>query len=368
MGAKAAEPGVSEPGSPVDPVAAAQPARPRGVAGRLDRLQQRHAIVGFPIAVVYKYVEDQGVYLAALITYYGFLSLFPLLLLLTSILGLVLRSDPALQHQILNSAISQIPVIGPELGDPQRLGGGIKTIVIGSLTALYGGLGVAQATQNAMNQLWAVPRNQRPNPIVARLRSLLLLAVGGLALIGATILSTLSSNATEFGANLGAVVSVLLAVASVLVNASVFLLAFRVSTAHRLTVRQAVPGALIAAVLWQLLQTYGAQYVTHVVARASATNSVSAIVLGLLAFLFLAANALVLSVEINVVWARRLYPRALLTLFTDNVDLTDEDQRVYAHAAEAQRHKGFERVDVSFDHDGQNATARQDQSDQDSRS
>jgi len=40
--------------------------------------------------VLYKFVDDQGSYLAAQITYYGFLSLFPLLLLLTSVLGLKL--------------------------------------------------------------------------------------------------------------------------------------------------------------------------------------------------------------------------------------------------------------------------------------
>ena len=93
------------------------------------------------------------------------------------------------------------------------------------------------------------------------------------------------------------------------------------------------------------------------VADASATNSVSAVVLGLLAFIFLAANALVISVEINSVLAKRLYPRALLTPFTDNVDLTGGDQDVYADAAKAQRLKGFQNVDVSFDHDGQQATA-----------
>lgn len=330
----------------------------RTVTQRLDDFQRRRPWASFPLAVIYKYVDDQGSYLAALITYYGFVSLFPLLLLLTSILGVILRSHPHLQQEILQSALSQFPVIGNELGDPKGLGGGATAIVIGSLAALYGALGVAQATQNAMNQIWAVPRDRRPNPIVARLRSLLLLLTAGLALLGATVLSAMGSLSSAFGASLGWVVSSLLTLASVLVNALVFMIAFRISTAARLTVREAAPGAVTAAVFWQLLQSFGATYVSTVVKNASATNSISAVVLGLLAFIFLAANALVLSVEINAVRAKRLYPRALLTAFTDNVDLTSGDQEVYADAAKAERHKSFQKVDVSFDNEGQQASAK----------
>ena len=144
------------------------------VTRRIDQFQQRHAAAGFPLAVTYKFVDDQGIYLAALITYYGFLSLFPLLLLLASGLGFALRNDEHLLQQILDSAIGQFPVIGDQLNDPQGLQGNTTAIVIGAVTAIYGALGVAQALQHAMNVAWAVPRHRRPNPIKARLRSLLL--------------------------------------------------------------------------------------------------------------------------------------------------------------------------------------------------
>ena len=62
----------------------------------------------------------------------------------------------------MNSALSQFPVIGPQLGQPQQIGGGVGGLVIGILGALYGGLGVGQAAQNAMNTAWAVPRNEPP--------------------------------------------------------------------------------------------------------------------------------------------------------------------------------------------------------------
>src|SRR5512144_3172398 len=90
----------------------------------LDRLQRRSRAAGFAIAVIYKYVDDQGGYLAALITYYAFVSLFPLLLLLTTVLGVVLAGHPQVQHQVLDSALSQFPVIGDQLADPQHLSGG----------------------------------------------------------------------------------------------------------------------------------------------------------------------------------------------------------------------------------------------------
>jgi len=198
-----------------------------GASQRLDDLQRRHPAAGFPLAVLYKYFDDQGGSLAALIAYYAFLSLFPLLLLLSTILGIVLVGHPGLQDQVLHSALSQFPVIGDQLGQPKRVGGGVVGLVVGILGALYGGLGVAQALQNAMNTAWVVPRNSRPNPVKARGRSLLLLATVGAALIGTTVLSALGgSSAGTFGAGL----KVLVLVASVAVNAAAFTLALRIAT------------------------------------------------------------------------------------------------------------------------------------------
>ena len=315
------------------------------MVGWLDRLQRRNRAAGFLIAVVYKYVDDQGSFLAALITYYAFVSLFPALLLLTTVLGVLLVGYPQLQEQILQSAVAQFPVIGEQLGQPQGLSGGTVGIVVGIAGALYGGLGVGQAVQNAMDTLWAVPRNNRPDPIRARIRSLLLLLVLGTALIATTILAAISRASESFGI----LATVGIVVISVLINAGVCLVVFRVATARDVTYRDVAPGALAAAVIWQLLQWFGAVYVAHVVTSASATNSVFALVLGLLAFLYLIATSLLLCAEANVVATDRLYPRALLTPFTDNVNLTRGDRKTYIGQAKAQRAKGFERIDVTFD-------------------
>lgn len=311
---------------------------------RLDGFQRRHPGAGFPIAVLYKYVDDSGGYLAALITYYGFLSLFPLLLLGSTILGFVLAGDPAAQQAVLHSALSQFPVIGTQLNEPGRLGGGATGVLVGGLGALYGGLGVAMAAQHAMNTAWTVPKNNRPNPIKGRVRALLLLATVGLAVLGTTVLSALGGGAGPFGAGLRLVALL----ASVLLNAVVFVLAFRIATARVLTARQVAPGAVTAAVVWQLLQSFGASYVNHVVKSASATNSVFALVLGLISFIYLASVAVVLCVEINVVRVDRLWPRALLTPLTDDVDLTSGDRRAYTDQAQAQRSKGFQDIDVRY--------------------
>ncbi|MDJ0361261.1 YihY/virulence factor BrkB family protein [Rhodococcus sp. H29-C3] len=317
------------------------------IAARVDRVQRRHPVLGFPLAVIYKFVDDQGGYLAALIAYYAFLSLFPLLLLGSTILGIVLAGDPRLQQQILDSALSQIPIIGDEVGEPDKIGGGNLGLIIGVLGSLYGGLGVAVAVQNAMNVAWAVPKNLPPNPIRSRVRGLALLSTVGVAVLAITAVNVASS-AGVFGSVNGSVVLV----ASILLNTIVFTVAFRLATARDLSISNVLPGAIVAGVLWQILQTFGGVYIKYVVGRASITNGVFAVVIGLLAFMYIASVLIVFAVEIDVVRVEKLYPRSLLTPFTDDVILTEGDRLTYTGQAEAQRSKGFEEIEVTFDGHG----------------
>lgn len=303
--------------------------------------------------MIYKFVDDQGAYLAALITYYGFLSLFPLLLLLTSVTGFLLGNDDEWRQRIVDSVLNQFPVLRGELS-PSRLQGSTAAIIVGAILAIYGGLGVANAAQNAMNAAWAIPRHRRPNPLKARLTSMLLILTVGLTVIGSTGLSWYVSNAevqtqARWIASVGAVA----------LNTLVAIAAFRVATARRLRKRDVVPGALFAAAWWQALQFFSGTYLEYIASGAN-TYGVFRLVFGLLAWLLLAALGLVFGVEINVVLAKRLYPRALLTVFTDNVDLTEADKQVYADIANAQRLKGFEDISVSYEHDGQYRSTRRD--------
>ena len=311
---------------------------------RIDAFQRKHPATGYPLGVVYKFFDDQGGYLAALIAYYGFVSLFPLLLVFTSILGIVLHNNPELENRILDSALSQIPVIGSQLRDTGTIGGSGLAVTIGAVGAIYGGLGVAVAIQNAMNIIWNVPRNERPNPIQARVKGAgLLLTIGG-SIIGLTVL-----NGVIAAIDLGSVGRPLAIVASVLLYTIVFTIAFVIGTARPVSVRDVLPGAIAAALCWQALQTFGSVYVQRVIVRSSATNGVFAVVLGLLAFRYVAAVLVIFCLESNAVRVDKLYPRSVLTPFTDNVVLTPGDEAAYTAQAQAQRSKGFEEIDVSFD-------------------
>ena len=170
-----------------------------GLLAALDRTQRRHSVLGYPIAVIYKYFDDQGNYLAAIITYYAFIAIFPLLLLGSSILGFFLQGNPDLQQDLLDSALAQFPIIGDQLGRPEGLTGSVTVVIIGGLVALYGALGLGQALQNALNIAWSVPRNSRPNPILLRLKSLFLLLTAGIAVLSISVLSTLAANTEVLG-------------------------------------------------------------------------------------------------------------------------------------------------------------------------
>lgn len=317
---------------------------------RLDGFQQRHRKLSVPIAVLLKYGDDQGGYLAALITYYGFLSLFPLLLLLSTVLNFVLDGDPGLQHRILDSALGQFPIVGDQLSSGDHVSGSGIALVIGILGTLYGGLGVAQAAQNAMNTAWQVPRNERPNALKQRLRSLLLLVVIGLSILGTTILSALGTSASAYGASIGHGFQAVLIGVSFVLNVMIFVLAFRFATARTFVLRDHLPGAVSAAVAWQLLQWFGTAYVGHVVKNATVTNSVFALVLGLIAWIYLESVVVVMSVEYNVVRALHLYPRSLNAKVDGDAPLGQADKRTYASRAKAERADDDQHINVEFKH------------------
>lgn len=321
------------------------------LADRLDGFQRRHRVVGFPLGVTYKFFDDQSNYLAAAITYYSFVAIFPLLLISSSVLGFLLQGNEKLKTAVLDSALSQFPIVGTQLGTPEGLQGSAAVVVFGTMAALYGVLGLGQAAQNAVQVAWAIPRNSRPNPFISRLRSGVMLMLAGLAVIVLATLTSVAGNVDMFGAEIDQGIRWLVALASAILTALVLALLVRWSTDpdRREPFRHLLPGALLTAALWQLLQRLGSFYVKHVVARANDVNAAFALTLGLIALIYIAANMAMVGLQVNVVLSRRLYPRALLTPFTDEVELTDADRRAYAAYAKAQRHKGFEKVNVTFE-------------------
>ncbi len=315
------------------------------VVERIDQWQQRHPVVGFPLATIYKFGDDFGNYLSALLTYYAFVSILPLLLLASTVLSWVLVDNPGLQKELLDSALGSFPVVGQQLKAPEALSGGTAGVVVGVIVATYGALGVAQALQYAGNTTWGVPRNSRPNPFLSRGRSFIVVLLVGVSALIAVSASIFLHKYWE-GSALG------LRIIGFLVGALVFTVglipAFQLAIRQHLKVSVMVPGAIFAGVGLQLLQTFGYSYVDGVIRHASDINAVFATVIGMLAYLYLAATIVVLGMELNAVRAHRLWPRALLTPFTDDVDLTPADHAAYRRQAQAQRHKGYQEIEVVF--------------------
>lgn len=308
--------------------------------------------MGFPLAVIYKFFDDQGNYLAAMLTFYAFIAIFPLMLLASSILGFVLQGRPNLEDAALDSALAQFPIIGDQLGHPDGVKGSVGAIVVGVLSALYGALGLGQSLQNAQAVAWGVPRNSRPHPVLSRLTSLLILFVAGFAILSISVFSAVATTTQLFGEISDAawfpwVVRLITVV--ILALLLTVLLRIAASKAARHTITRAFPGAVTIAVLWQLLQYLGTVYVTRILSATQGMEEIFGVVLGLMGLIYIGAIMGVFGIEVNVVLADRLWPRALLTLFTDRVDLTDADRRAYAMYAQMQRHKGFETVAVRFD-------------------
>jgi YihY family inner membrane protein len=306
----------------------------------VDRFQQRHRSLSFAAAVLKKFGDDEAGQLAALIAYYGFVSLFPLLLVLVTALGFVLEGDPKTQASVLHSALGQFPVIGDQLQrNIHSLTGSPAALAIGLVGLLLGGLGVVGATQNAFNQVWHIPRKRRPSFLSWRLRGLGLLALLGLLLIVSTLAAGyVTAQTTGAVALIGGVV---LALAT---NLLLFFCAFRLLTTSEVQTRALIPGVILGAVLWQVLQHVGGYYVAHVVRHAKETSGLFAFVLGLLAWLYLGAQVTLIAAEVNVVRARRLWPRSFLSQ-----PLLDADRRALTSSAEVEERVEDENVEVNFD-------------------
>jgi membrane protein len=280
----------------------------RGLLQRIDAVSQRHAWFSFPFGVTKKFGEDKGGYLAALIAYYGFFSLFPLLLVFVTVLGYVLSGDPDLQRRIVDSTLAQFPVIGQDISqNVGELDGNLFALLFGSIAALWAGLGALQAMEHAMNTVWGVPVRKRPNFVASRLRALVMLGVFGIAVLGTTALGASSTVA----AGIGPVAKALTSLAALGLAVAILWLAFKVLTHCELPWRAHLPGAVAGGVCFVLLQLVGGYYVNHVVKGAQDTYGFFAVVIGLLSWMYLQAQVAVLAAEINVVRHRRLWPRSL---------------------------------------------------------
>jgi YihY family inner membrane protein len=311
----------------------------RAVRG-LDLVQRGHAWLAFPVAVWKKFGDDQAGNLAALIAYYGFASLFPLLLVFVTVLDIVLQNAPKLRQQVVSSTIGQFPGFGTQLNAvaQHHLTATGPALVIGLILTFLGARGVAGAVQNALNTVWAVPHYQRPGFPWNLLRGVAMIIVVGLGLIITSFLAGVAAGVGHVITGTSGPIGTI--AVSLLVNIGLFWLAFRLATAREVTWREHFPGALMSAIVWQILQLAGGYIVGHQLAHNESLYGIFGIVLGLLAWLYLQAQATLYAVEAAVVRARKLWPRSLAG------PLTAQDRRAYALYAEATQRNADEPVDV----------------------
>ena len=310
---------------------------------RLDSWQQRAPVLGIPVAVVKKFVDDGADRLGVQIAYWGFFSVFALLLVFASILGFVFQSNPDLQHQLLDSTLERMPVIGPQIrGDIGTLTGSGAALAVGLVGALWTGLGVTLAIATALDRLWDVPQPQRAGFVSSRLRGLLVLASVGAINVIATVAVGLAT-----AGGVGTVVTqVLSLVASAMIDVVLFAASFRVLTAAHVTTREVLPGALLAAGCWLGLQALGGVFVTKVLAGSSQTYGGFAAVIGLLSWLLIASELILIAAELNVVLARRLWPRSLTG------ELLEADKHALRASAHAAQLDPRQQITVTFEQRG----------------
>ena len=295
------------------------------VSRRVDAIQKDKSFLGFVIGVVKKFGDDQAGHLAALIAYYAFFSLFPLLLVFATVLGFVLQNNHKLQDSIIKTVQNNFQVLGSfQLGHLKGSGVGL---VIGLVFALLAGIGVIQALQYAMDEVWGVPKRKRPNFFISRLRAVIMLAILGVAMVAATAVSNL-----PFGF-----------LGSLLLNIGIAVVAFKVLTVADITWLDVLPGALVAGIGLTLLQTFGGLLVRHTLKNASATYGTFAVVIGLLSFIYLGAQITIYAAEINVVKKKHLWPRSLVD------EPTQGDQQVFTERAQIEERRPGENIRVSFD-------------------
>ena len=315
---------------------------PDRILARLDTFQQKHHAFSFPFAVVKKFGDDDAGHQAALITYYGFLSLFPLLLVAFSVINIIAQHNPELKANLIGDITTYLPVVGTQLQDSihstSRTG---VALLVGLLVALYGARGIADAFRGALDHAWAIPRVKRTRFPGTILKSFAVLIGGGLGLLLTT--SLVSYATTALGHNIGFRLIPIVLTASLLYF--IFLYVFRIGTSKRHPIKDIRLGAATASIGLLILQTVGGYLITHQLRNLTGLYGQFALVLSIMFWIYLQAQVIMYAIEINVVHTYKLWPRGLT-----GKPITAADKKAYRLYAEkeAYRPQPEEEIDVTF--------------------
>ena len=311
------------------------------VLDRADDLQQRTPVVAVPLAVAKKFSEDDAGKLAALISYYAFISVFPLLVVLATVLTRVLADRPELAEQVVSTAAGSFLSIGSAGGSVSPVDVSGPALVVSLLVALWSGMGVAHGMQDAANVVHEVPKTERPGFLARLGRSTTLLVIVGVGLPLTTVLQGVAGRAV--GGPVAGVVAWLLAWA---LNTGLICLAFRRATAAVTTWRGELPGAALAALGWSVAQAVATTVLTQRMQGAEATYGSFALVVTLLFWFFTLAQVCLYCMELNLVLGRRLWPRSLRSVLRAGAE-TSADVRAYT--AYPQREKQAHNIEVEVE-------------------
>jgi membrane protein len=310
---------------------------------RLDAAQRRVPPVAFVVAVFRKAGEDQAGYLSTVLSFYAFLAIFPLLLVLATVLGIVLSNDTSAQQTVMHSALTDFPVIGTQLRanvhSLDRTGVGLSVGLVGTV---LGARGLSTSAQLAFNTIWGIPYARRGSWFHRQGRGLALLSVIALDVLVAGTLSSVSG----VGDGHALWVEWIGAVGATLVNAALFTLGFRLAMARVVPTRGFVRAACATAVVWQALLSLGSYLVDHELRNSEDLYGVFGVVLGLLAWLHIQARVTVLVLEADCVRERKLWPRTL-----DGPKLVPADMQAYTSYAQMQQRRDNVHISVSYEAD-----------------
>jgi membrane protein len=260
------------------------------------RIRRRSSAADLLVRTIAGFFDHRSGRSAALVSHFGFISVFPLLVVFTTILGYALQDDPDLQQRILDSAFSQIPIVGPQLAsDPSALRGSAVVLIAGILASLWSGLRAFVALQTSLDDIREIPRDRRSNPAVIRLHALI-----GIGIVGSAQIATATLSSLVAVAGIAGISKVLFVVGSVVINSAVLAQTYRWLCSRRQTWRSVLPGALAAGFVFAALQLVGAALVGRAIARASAVYGAFASVIGLLTWLSLHAIVALLGAELNM--------------------------------------------------------------------
>jgi len=307
---------------------------------RLDGAQQRHTGPAVLVGVVKKFGDDNAGALTVQMAYAMFIAVFPLLLVLITVLGIILADEPSARSRVLNSAFGDFPIVGQSLAHNLHALKRSSTIglVIGILGLIYGSTGVAQSAMYSMEQVWNIPGALRPNFLTRLSRSAIFLCVLGVSLI----LSTTLAGFGTFGRHnfwLGCLGELL----ALICNEAFYVASFRTLTPRQIATKNLIPGALIGGAAWTLLQAVGGYVIGHDLKGSSALYGTFGLVLGLIAWLYLAAEITLYAAELNAVLYHRLWPRALV-----QPPLTEADQRSLALQAMGNQRRSDQEIVTRF--------------------